>query len=44
MKEEIMRILKMVEDGKISADKGAQLIEAINKIEEKMKLMMITFL
>jgi SHOCT-like protein len=35
MKEEIMRILKMVEDGKISADKGAQLIEAINKIEEK---------
>ena len=33
MKEEIMRVLKMVEEGKISADKGTQLIEAIQHKE-----------
>lgn len=31
MKEEIRRILKMVEDGKIDLDKASELIEAINK-------------
>lgn len=31
MKEEIKRILKMVEDGKIDSDKASELIEAINK-------------
>ena len=31
MKEEIKRILKMVEDGKIDMDKASELIEAINK-------------
>ena len=31
MKEEIKRILKMVEDGKIDLDKASDLIEAINK-------------
>ena len=30
MKEEIKRILKMVEDGKIDMDKASELIEAIN--------------
>ena len=38
MKEEVMRILKMVEDGKISSEKGAELIEAIgaNKPEQQL--------
>ena len=38
MKEEVMRILKMVEDGKISSEKGAELIEAIgaNKSEQQL--------
>lgn len=31
MKEEVKRILKMVEDGKIDSDKAAELIEALNK-------------
>jgi len=31
MKEEIKRILKMVEEGKINLDKASELIEAINK-------------
>ncbi len=31
MKEEVKRILKMVEDGKIDADKATELIEALNK-------------
>ena len=31
MKEEVKRILKMVEDGKINSDKAAELIEALNK-------------
>jgi hypothetical protein len=31
MKEEIKRILKMVEEGKIDADKATELIEAISK-------------
>lgn len=31
MKEEVKRILKMVEDGKIDLDKASELIEAINK-------------
>lgn len=34
MKEEVKRILKMVEEGKIDSDKAAELIEAINKTEE----------
>lgn len=29
MSEEVLRILKMVEDGKISSDKAAELIEAL---------------
>lgn len=32
MKEEVKRILKMVEDGKIDADKATELIEALNGI------------
>ncbi|EHJ00325.1 hypothetical protein CDLVIII_3770 [Clostridium sp. DL-VIII] len=31
MKEEVKRILKMVEEGKIDLDKATELIEAINK-------------
>lgn len=31
MKEEVKRILKMVEEGKIDSDKATELIEAINK-------------
>ena len=31
MKEEVKRILKMVEDGKIDLDKASELIDAINK-------------
>jgi hypothetical protein len=31
MKEEVKRILKMVEDGKINSDKATELIEALNK-------------
>jgi hypothetical protein len=31
MKEDVKRILKMVEDGKIDLDKASELIEAINK-------------
>lgn len=31
MKEEVKRILKMLEEGKIDADKASELIEAINK-------------
>lgn len=31
MKEEVKRILKMVEEGKIDADKATELIEALNK-------------
>jgi uncharacterized protein YicC (UPF0701 family) len=31
MKEEVKRILKMVEDGKIDSDKATELIEALNK-------------
>ena len=34
MKEEVKRILKMVEEGKISADKGEELLEAINNTEK----------
>jgi hypothetical protein len=37
MKEEVLRILKMVEEGKISSEKGAELIEAVRgeKLPEK---------
>ncbi|MCB2295203.1 hypothetical protein LGK95_17095 [Clostridium algoriphilum] len=31
MKEEVKRILKMVEEGKIDVDKASELIDAINK-------------
>ena len=31
MKEEVKRILKMVEEGKIDSDKAAELIEAVDK-------------
>jgi uncharacterized protein YicC (UPF0701 family) len=31
MKEDVQRILKMVEEGKIDSDKAAELIEALNK-------------
>jgi hypothetical protein len=31
MKEEVKRILKMVEDGKINSDKAGELMEALNK-------------
>jgi hypothetical protein len=40
MQEDVLRIMKMVEEGKIDAQKGAELIEALNgsRIEEKPKL------
>lgn len=38
MKEEIKRIFKMVEDGKIDSDKAVELIEAINKPVESQQL------
>ena len=38
MKEEIKRIFKMVEDGKIDSDKAVELIEAINKSEQSNQL------
>ena len=34
MKEEVKRILKMVQDGKIDLDKASELIEAINKSDD----------
>lgn len=36
MKEDVLRVLKMIEEGKIDAQKGAELIEALNgpKLEE----------
>lgn len=34
MKEEIKRILNMVEEGKIDSDKAAELIEALNAVPE----------
>lgn len=30
MKEDVLRVLKMIEEGKIDAQKGAELIEALN--------------
>jgi len=38
MKEEVMRILKMVEEGKISSEKGAELIEAIGASKPEQQL------
>lgn len=38
MKEEIKRILKMVEEGKIDADKATELIEALNKSTNEQQL------
>jgi len=35
MKEEISRILKMVEEGKIDSDKAAELIEALNHAQQE---------
>ena len=35
MNEEMMRILKMVEEGKLSADQAKELMEAFNKVSEK---------
>lgn len=35
MKEDIMKIMKMVEEGKIDTDKATELIEAIKTSEEK---------
>ena len=35
MKEEISRILKMLEEGKIDSEKAAELIDALYKKEEK---------
>jgi hypothetical protein len=34
MNEEILRVLKMVEDGKIDAEKATELIEALRMGEE----------
>lgn len=34
MNEEIMRVLKMVEEGKISADKAKELIDALGDISK----------
>lgn len=38
MKEEISRILKMVEEGKIDADKASELISALNSQTETQQL------
>ncbi|HWQ79539.1 MAG TPA: hypothetical protein VN381_12010 [Anaerovoracaceae bacterium] len=38
MKEEVRRILKMVEEGKIDADKATELIEALNALPEAQQL------
>ena len=38
MKEEIKRILKMVEEGKIDTDKATELIEALNSQPEAQQL------
>ena len=35
MNEEIMRVLKMVEEGKITADKAEEIIDALGKINKK---------
>lgn len=42
MKEEVKRILKMVEEGKIDTDKAAELIEAVNKSDEVSQLPNVT--
>lgn len=38
MKEDIKRILKMVEEGKIDSDKATELIEALNKTTNEHQL------
>lgn len=38
MKEDVQRILKMVEEGKINSDKAAELIEALNKYSNVQQL------
>lgn len=38
MKEDVKRILKMVEEGKIDSDKASELIEAINNPENMQQL------
>ncbi|MHC1684714.1 MAG: hypothetical protein AB6733_17515 [Clostridiaceae bacterium] len=38
MKEDIKRILKMVEEGKIDSDKATELIEALNKSTNEQQL------
>jgi len=38
MKEEVKRILKMVEEGKLDSDKAAELIEALNTNTEPQKV------
>lgn len=38
MNEEIMKVLKMVEEGKIDANKAAEIIEALKKNEEPVAL------
>lgn len=38
MKEEIKRILNMVEEGKIDSEKAAELIEALNSLPEAQQL------
>lgn len=43
MREENLRILKMVEEGKISADKASELIEAMEKQEIKPVILSETY-
>lgn len=38
MNEEIMRILKMVEEGKLTAEKATELIDALNGAEKKVSV------
>ncbi len=38
MNEEILRVMKMLEDGKIDSEEAAKLIEALNKKEEQPKV------
>lgn len=38
MNEEILRVMKMLEDGKIDSEEATKLIEALNKKEEQPKV------
>ncbi|MBU5591820.1 hypothetical protein KQI89_08580 [Clostridium sp. MSJ-4] len=43
MREEVLRVLKMVEEGKITSEKASELIEALNKSVEPKEVSKINF-